>query len=208
MAADHPLKEAAQTMVEEQVGGLPVVDADGTLVGIITEADFVRREAVTAGRLRLLGALLHRTEVPEADTVGEVMTRSPVTVSPDMELGEAARLMVKHAVKRLPVVEDGSLVGIVSRADVMEAFARSDEQIADEIRDDVMDRILFMDRDAIDVTVVEGVVALSGRVEARSDYRSLIELSRRVDGVIRVIHDDLTFTLDDRIGVDPQAPRL
>ncbi len=90
----------------------------------------------------------------------------------------------------------------------MEAFARSDDRIAREIAEDVMQRILFMEPDAVDVVVADGVVNLSGLVASRSEYRSLIELSKRVDGVIRVDHDDLGYTLDDRIGVDPQAPRL
>lgn len=209
VSADDPLKEAAHRMVEAGVGGLPVLDADGTLVGIITEADFLKREAASAGRFRLLGALLRRDEVPEADTVGEAMTRNPKTVLPEMELGEAARLMVKHGVKRLPVVDaGGALVGIVSRADVLEAFNRSDERIAREIREEVMHRILFLDRDAIDVAVADGVVTLVGRTETRTEYRTLIELAKRVDGVIRVSDDGLSFDVDDRIGLDPQAPRL
>lgn len=206
---DDPLKEAAHQMVEAGVGGLPVVNADGKLVGIITEADFLKRQAASAGRFRLLGALLRRDEVPEADTVGQVMTRELKTVLPEMELGEAARLMVKHSVKRLPVVDaGGSVVGIVSRADVMKAFNRSDERIAREIREEVMRRILFLERDAIDVSVADGVVTLAGRTETRTEYRTLIELSKRVDGVIRVVDDELSFDVDDRIGPDPQALRL
>lgn len=209
VSVDDPLKAAAHRMVEAGVGGLPVLDAEGALVGIITEADFLKREAAAAGRFRLLGALLRRDEVPEADTVGQAMTRDPKTVLPEMELGQAARLMVKHSVKRLPVVDTGgSLVGIVSRADVLEAFSRSDERIAREIREEVMHRILFLDRDAIDVAVDDGVVTLKGRTETRTEYRTLIELSKRVDGVIRVIDEELSFDVDDRIGPDPQAPRL
>lgn len=205
----EPLKAAATRMVEAGVGGLPVLNDEGRLVGIITEADFLKREAASAGRFRLLGALLRRQEVPEAETVGDAMTRNPKTVLPEMELGEAARLMVKHSVKRLPVVDaNGALAGIVSRADVMEAFSRSDERIAREIREEVMHRILFLDPDDIDVSVHDGVVTLGGRTDTRTEYRTLIELSKRVDGVIRVDDEHLSFDVDDRIGPDPQAPRL
>lgn len=204
-----PLKEAANQMVEAGVGGLPVLDRDGALVGIISEADFLKREAAAAGRFRLLGALLRRHEVPEADTVGEAMTRQPKTISPDAELGEAARQMVKHTVKRLPVVDaGGALVGIVSRADVMEAFARGDERIAEEIRRDVVDRILSLGPDTVSVSVDDGVVHLAGTTPTRTEYRTLVEFAKRVDGVIRVDADRLGFEIDDRIGPDLQAPRL
>lgn len=204
-----PLKEAARQMVEAGVGGLPVLDQDGAMVGIISEADFLKREAASAGRFRLLGALLRKQEVPEADTVGEAMSRGPKTIGPDAELGEAARRMVRHSVKRLPVVDrGGALVGIVSRADVMEAFARADGRIADEINDDIVDRILGLDPAAVSLSVQDGVVRLAGSTPTWTDRRTLVELAKRVDGVIRVDSEDVRFELDDRLGSDPTAPRL
>lgn len=186
---DESLKQAAAKMVQAQVSGLPVLDADGKLVGIITEADFLRHEAsrAGAGRTSLLGALFDRQPPPEPLTVKESMTEDPVVVLPDVSLAEAARVMAAKGVKRLPVVDtEGRLMGIVSRADVVTAFTRPDELIEDEIREDVIRRILFLDPDSISVEVDEGEVTLSGELDNESDSRLLEELVRRLDGVTRV----------------------
>lgn len=192
---DESLKQAAAKMVQARVSGLPVLDEAGKLIGIITEADFVRQEAARgeAGHMSLLGALFERREPPEPFTVGEAMTENPVVIRPDASLGEAARLMAAKGVKRLPVVDaDGRLMGIVSRADVVAAYTRPDELIEDEIREDVLRRILFLDPYSIDVDVKEGVVTLAGELVSQSDVRLLVELVRRLDGVIRV-DDRLTW---------------
>ncbi len=185
---DESLKHAASKMVQARVSGLPVLDEEGMLIGIITEADFLRHEANReAGGTSLLGALFERRQPPEPLTVGESMTRNPVVVLPDVTLAEAARLMASKGVKRLPVVDtEGKLMGIISRADVVAAFTRPDEVIEDEIREDVVRRVLFIDPASIDVDVSEGVVTLRGEMESQSDVRLLEELVRRLDGVTRV----------------------
>lgn len=183
------LKQAAAKMVQAQVSGLPVLDADGKLIGIITEADFLRHEASRAdsGKTSLLGALFESRMPPEPLTVKESMSENPVVVMADVTLAEAARLMASKGVKRLPVVDtEGRLVGIVSRADVVAAYTRPDELIEDEIREDVIRRILFLDPDSISVDVDEGVVTLGGEIDNQSDSRLLEELVRRLDGVTRV----------------------
>lgn len=195
------LKEAARRMVRRGVSGLPVLDADGLLVGIITEADFLAREAdrsETRGRRRLLDALYSDTDpVPDDNTVGGAMTPHPTVIYPDASLTEAARVMVSHGVKRLPVVDDeGKLLGVISRADVVNAFTRPDDVIEEEIRQDVLKRVLFVDPDEIDVIVEEGVVTLGGTLPSRSDVRLLTELTRRLDGVVRV-DNQTDFEVDD-----------
>lgn len=134
------LKEAAREMVERGVSGLPVVDGAGNLVGIITEADFLSRELGRSGRRRLLDSLFVGDTPPhEAETVAEAMSTSPVVIYPDASITEAARVMVGHGVKRLPVVdEEGLLIGVVSRADVVNAFTVPDDVIEDEIREDIV----------------------------------------------------------------------
>ena len=127
---DTPLKEAARLMVGNHVSGLPVIDASGRLAGILTEGDFLRREA-SRGRPRrasLLRVLFGDLKATEAETAGEAMTKSVVTISPSATIGEAARVMASRKVKRLPVVDaDRELVGIISRADVVNAFTKPDD---------------------------------------------------------------------------------
>ena len=181
------LKEAARTMVGAGVSGLPVVDESGTLVGIITEADFLEREADRSQR-RLLSAMIEeRGPIVDAETVGEVMTRDPVVIFPEASVTEAARVMAHHHVKRLPVVDaNGALVGIISRADVVAVFTRPDDVIEDEIREDIVKRVLLLEADSLDVDVTNGVVTISGRAPTATDARLLEALVRRIDGVVRL----------------------
>jgi CBS domain-containing protein len=194
------LKEAARTMTDLGVSGLPVLNAEGRIVGIITEADFLAREAGRAEprRRRLLDALFSEPQIAEAETVEQAMTLDPVVIYPEASLTEAARVMVNHGVKRLPVVDaDGGLRGVISRADVVAAFTRPDDVIEDEIREDVIRRILFLEDGVVDVVVTDGVVTLKGTVPTKSDARLLEELTRRLDGVVR-LQSNVEFEVDDQ----------
>lgn len=197
VSPEESLKAAARLMVERGVSGLPVVNAAGKLVGIITEADFLEREADRSQR-RLLDALMHKPDtVSEAETVGEVMSTHPVIIYPEASVTEAARVMSHHHVKRLPVVNDeGQLQGIVSRGDVVTVFTRPDDVIEDEIREDIIDRVLLLDGDSLDVKVVDGIVRLAGVLPTRTDKRLLEEMVRRIDGVVRM-ESDVSFEIDD-----------
>ena len=190
---DTPLKEAARLMVRHKVSGLPVVSG-GKVVGIVTEGDFLRQEADRDQpyRFSLLDALFgdEPAPPPAAETVGQVMTEQVLTVAPEASLSEAAR--------RLPVVgPDGALLGVISRADVVNAFTKPDEVIEDEIREDIVRRLLFLDPAAVRVSVKDGVVSLAGELENRTEAHLLEELTRRLDGVIRV-DSQLTFEVDDQ----------
>jgi CBS-domain-containing membrane protein len=200
---DAGLKEAARRMLQAGVSGLPVVDDRGIVIGIITEADFVEAEAARSWgrqRRRLLGAVVGEHRPALAKTVAEVMTRRPIVIDQDSDVTEAARKMAEHGVKRLPVVTpDGRLVGIVSRSDIVMAFARPDEVIEDEIRNDIVERILLLDPQTVDVVVSEGAVTLRGEVPNRSDARILEELVARLEGVIGVAAE-LRWSVDDRAG--------
>jgi len=200
VSPETSLKEAARLMVQFNVSGLPVV-SDGQLVGVLTEADFLDQEAAKEKRyrFRLLDALFGDAPAPMAgaESVGEVMTRDVLTVAPEASLSEAARIMAKHGVKRLPVLEDGVLVGVIARADVVGAYAKPDDVIEDEIREDVLRRLLFVDPARIQVSVTEGVVALSGVLENRTEAHLLEELASRITGVVRV-ESKVTFEVDDQ----------
>lgn len=187
---DTGIKEAARLMFRHRVSGLPVVDAGGRLVGIITEADFLRIEVARDGE-----------ETPEPiERVSQVMSEDVVTIPPDAEISDAARLMASNDIKRLPVIgEDRRLLGIISRMDVVAVFTRPDEVVEDEIREDLLRRVLFIDPDEIEVTVANGVVRFSGQIGTRNESRILEELARRLDGVTRV-DNQLTWRVDDTRG--------
>ena len=204
VTADMSLKEAARTMTDLGVSGLPVLDDAGAIIGIITEADFLAREAGRSEprRRRLLDALFNEPQIAEAESVEEAMTLDPVVIYPEASLTEAARVMVNHGVKRLPVVDsEGHLRGVISRADVVAAFTRPDDIIEDEIREDVIRRILFLEADSVEVVVDDGVVRLSGAVPTKSDARLLEELTRRLDGVVR-LESNIKFEVDDQRSVE------
>lgn len=201
VSPDTLLKEAARTMVRSKVSGLPVL-VDGVLVGIVTEGDFLRQEANRGQpyRFSLLDALFGEgpSDPPAAETVAEVMTELVISTAPEVTIGEAARVMANKRVKRLPVVdEDGVLIGIISRADVVNAFTKPDEIIEDEIREDIVRRLLFLDPQDVGVAVDDGVVTLEGEMENRTEAHLLEELARRVEGVVRV-DSQLTFLVDDQ----------
>lgn len=204
---DTSLRDAARIMVEKGISGLPVTNEEGTLVGVVSEGDFLRKE-VDRGDLMgrgLLGVLFdNRDSLAEAETVGEVMAENLFTVSPDATLVEAARTMTTHGVKRLPVVtREGKLVGVISRRDVVAAFTRPDELIEDEIREDILRRLLFLDPALLDISVTAGVVSIAGELPTRTDTRLLEAMVQRTDGVIRA-EIDVTWKVDDtQAGIEP-----
>lgn len=184
---ETPIKAAARLMVRNKVSGLPVCDEDSRVVGIITEADFLRLEV----------AREEADDPQPVERVEQVMHRSVLTITPDARVAEAARIMVVNDVNRLPVTDSaGKSLGIISRLDVVAAFTRPDEIIEDEIREDLLRRVLFVDPDDITVEVTNGVVTLSGEIGTRNEARLLAELGRRLDGVIKV-NNSLTWRLDD-----------
>jgi len=186
---DATLKRVAELMLERRVSGLPVVDADGRVLGVISEADVVSGETGGTGgqgmmaRARALGdpgAL----SIPR--TAGEAMSSPAVTIGPDETVMEAAHQIAARGVNRLPVVdEDGRLVGIIARADVVRAFARSDDEIADAVRAEVR-RSLGHGADAVQVAVIDGEVLLSGEVGTESDAKLAAFFATRVPGVVAV----------------------
>ena len=175
--ASTSITDAARLMFRNRISGLPVCDADSCLIGMITEADFLRLEVDrhTDG------------EMSTVETVGEVMTQNVMTIDPAAELSEVAAVMVKEDINRLPVVDgESKMLGIISRLDVVAAFTRPDDVIEDEIREDVLRRLMAVDLDAIDVKVEAGVVTFTGTIDTKAEAALLEELVRRLDGVLRV----------------------
>jgi CBS domain-containing protein len=191
VAPDMALRDAARTLVDHRVSGVPVV-ADGVVVGVLSEGDIVTKASGGTDR----GGLLTWLFDPGVDnariaakTVGEAMTAPAVTIGPKRPVHEAARTMVEHSINRLPVVENGMLVGIVSRADIVRAFTRTDIELAEEIRDDILRRTFWTEPGTVTVLVSEGRVTLAGQVESEADMEMLPLFVSRVPGVISVTAD-------------------
>lgn len=184
VAPSTTVRDAARMMFRYRVSGLPVVDPDDHLLGIITEGDFLAME-------------VERADTGQAaEFVEEVMSHSVLTVPPDLEIIEAARFMHTNDVKRVIVVEDDKMVGIISRFDVVAGFTRPDDLIEDEIREDLIRRVLFVDPETVDVVVSNGVVTLFGKIGTRTEVRLMEELTRRLDGVVDV-ENKLQWRIDD-----------
>lgn len=206
VAPDTSLRDAAAVLLDQGVSGLPVTDDEGRLVGIITEADFVAAEAERgdSGRHRILAALLGRehSALGSAERVGDVMARSVETVHETDTVAAVAHAMLRHKVKRLPVVDrTGKLVGIVSRADVVKSFVREDVSIVADVETLLANRVIIVEPGAVTVTSNGGVVGLEGEVETRSEAEALAEIVAHLDGVLRV-ENRLRWKVDDDVPED------
>jgi CBS domain-containing protein len=133
---DTPILAAARLMLENHISGLPVVDVSARVVGILSEVDLLREDGKSADGSPWL-QMVAGTDGPTRDPVqlgarkvDEIMSREPVTVAPDASIAQACRLLAQHRIKRLPVIRDGALVGIIGRADMVRAFAQSAEKQA------------------------------------------------------------------------------
>lgn len=197
---DTPLKDVAAALVERGISGLPVCDADGAVVGVLSEADLLVKQGGSPERSGGLFAWLVETaSAPDlaklrAHTAGEAMTSPAVTVETASPVSEAARTMVSLGVNRLPVVEDGRLVGIVTRADLVRLFTRSDEEIARDIRQDVVKR-LWIAPERIEVEVEQGEVVLRGEVDTEVEAGLLEKRIPLVAGVVGV-RSELSWAVD------------
>ncbi|WP_457032919.1 CBS domain-containing protein [Kitasatospora sp. P5_F3] len=197
-------KEIAVLLAEHDITSVPVVDDQDRPVGLVSEADLLINEAAEEDPAGLL--LTPRLSPGDrarsrATTAEGLMTRPAVCARPEWTVVEAARLMHRKHLKRLPVTDEaGRLVGIVSRSDLLRVFLRHDQAIREEIRGDILVGTLGIPADGLDVRVHEGEVTLRGTVEYRSLLPVIERLCRGVDGVITV-----TTRLDYRTDRTPAA---
>ncbi|MFE1896979.1 CBS domain-containing protein [Streptomyces yangpuensis] len=163
-------KEIARLLKEFDITALPVIDENGRPVGVVSEADLLRRRPAGG-----------------AATAGDLMTSPAVTARPEWSVVRAARIMQRHGVKRLPVVdEEGRVVGILSRSDLIQLFLRHDHAIQEEILEDVLTRTLHLAPSAVTVDVDEGLVTLSGTVPQPGLLPLVVRLCQSTDGVVDV----------------------
>ena len=190
---DTTFKELAAVLRRYRVSALPVVDDAGRVIGVVSEADLLAKEALADPGV--MAEVLHRKDVRKAEglTAGDLMTSPPVTAAPEDPIGQAARMMHFMRVKRLPVVNSGGqLVGIVSRSDVLAVFDRPDEDIRTEIVDSMLLHEFLIDPRLFKVTVESGVVTMEGTPETAALGRALVRKARHVPGVVAV-RDRLTY---------------
>jgi len=181
-------KDILRVMRHRHFSAFPVLDDQDRVVGVVSEDDLLVKEGYSDAA-RGPGFLASRSDRARAGalTAAELMTRPPITISPDATVAEAARIMHARHVKRLPVVTPGDkLVGIVSRTDILGVYDRPDDDIRREIEEQVITSAFALDSLAFSVTVTDGVVTLAGQIEREPVALSLLQAVRQVDGVVAV----------------------
>lgn len=198
---DAAFKDIVRTLQDRQVSALPVVDGGGRVLGVVSEADLLHKEEFRDSDPDQYTQLRRLSDLAKAGSVtaGELMTRPALTVTADATLAQAARTMARARVKRLPVVDaDGRLEGVVSRVDLLKVFLRGDEEIAEEVRREVVAYLFPEPGPAVRVDVLDGVVRLGGQIRDKSLVPVAARLVRAVEGVV-----DVVFELD---GKDTSTP--
>jgi CBS domain-containing protein len=196
VSPETPLKDVARLLVERHISGVPVADPTGRLLGVVSEGDFISKEVAAASGLTtprhhfLRGddkneaALIARGN---ALTAGEAMSSPAITIAPDSSLAQAAQVMGRNGIKRLPVVEDERVVGILSRADVVRSFTRDDAQIGQDVH------AALRAVDSIEISVCDGVVTLAGSVSHESIVQTIRTLTASIPGVAAVDATGITW---------------
>jgi CBS domain-containing protein len=219
VSPDATIVEAANIMLQRHVSGLPVVK-DDELVGIVSEGDFIRRSEIGTQHKRgrwlrfILGPSQSASDFvhEHGRRVFEVMTKDPLTITEDTALAEIVNMMEKNNVKRLPVVRDGTLVGIVSRANLLQAVASLAREVPDPTADDdhIRERIITaMEKNdwcpfGLGVIVKDGIVHLSGVITEERSRQAAVVAAENVQGVKKV-HDHLCW-VDTMSGMYIDSP--
>ncbi|MER7181353.1 CBS domain-containing protein [Streptomyces hyaluromycini] len=210
----HPetsFKDVVRLLDRHRISGLPVVDHDDKVVGVVSQTDLVRRQAARSPDDRSRRSRRHPSSrlrrprsgaVARAVTARDLMSTPAITVHPEQRIADAARVMERHGVERLPVVdEEDRLIGIATRRDLLRVFLRTDEEIGREVREEVLDLALGLPAADVTVSVRDGMVTLAGVVPHHGDIPTAIRLTYRVDGVVGVVNG-LTCRVDDTHAAD------
>jgi CBS domain-containing protein len=217
---ESKIVEAANTMLQKHVSGLPVVDASGKLVGILSEGDFIRRSEIGTQRKRgqflrfILGPGKAASDFvhEHGRKVSEIMTPEPLTITEDTALEDIVALMERKSIKRLPVVRGDTIVGIVSRSNLLQAVASLAREIPDPTADDdhIRDRVIdALEKNdwcpfGLSVVVRDGIVHLSGVITEERSRKAAVVAAENVAGVNKV-HDHLCW-VDTMSGMYLNSP--
>jgi len=205
VAPDTPFQQVVTLLLTHRISGVPVVDEEGSLLGIVTEADLIRKEESPAPQppiIRWHGASLwleravDRYQKVIASTASELMSENVVTAREDTSVHELAHLMLSRGINRVPIIRDRCVVGIVTRADVLKVFARSDATIESAVRD-TLAHDLWIDPADLTISCSGGVVTMAGQVDRLSDRELVVKWIRSIDGVVNVRATALTYRIDD-----------
>jgi CBS domain-containing protein len=186
---DASFKEMADMLRHTRISAFPVIDSANCVIGLVSEADLLVKEAVQATGTSIVAALRHVGEEGKAAgvTAADLMTHPAITIGPDASVAVAARVMYDRRIKRLPVVDAaGRLLGIISRSDVLAVFSRPDEEIRDEIVHRVLPAGAVTKAADFEVTVRDGIVTISGPPQTEQTARALLDAARHVQGVVAV----------------------
>jgi CBS domain-containing protein len=203
-------KRIATLLAEHRVSALPVLDADGRVIGVVSEADLLTKESCSqdapSSRPAVSLGEHHARLKARAAVAAELMSAPAITVAAGMSVAEGARRMERARVKRLPVVDaQGHLAGIVSRADILRIFLRPDAELREDVRELLVDQF-WIEPTGWSVYVEDGVVRLAGRMETRSTVQIAANAVHRIDGVVSV-ENELTYVFDDtKLRPAPDAP--
>ena len=188
---ETPLKEVARLLIDPGISGVPVVDGSGAVLGVISEGDFLLKEAHGSTDHRTLWSRLRgrqeADDIAVATTAGDLMTAPALTVDAGRSLHAAAALMATRDVNRLPVVDDGRLVGIVTRADVLRAYVRTDAELLAEIAD------ALRAMGSVQASVQDGVATLHGTVADAAMAATVREIVGAIDGIVAVEDADVVW---------------
>jgi CBS domain-containing protein len=188
-------KEMAGLLSTSRISALPVLGEADRVIGVVSEADMLIKEADQASYPGFFTGLRRRRDHEKAAGVSaaDLMTSPAIVIRPDEPVQHAARLMYDRGVKRLLVVDDaGHLLGIVSRSDVLGVFGRPDEEICREVRGQVILQTFLTDPGLFDVTVRDGIVTIEGQPETADLGKEIVDAVRRLDGVVAV-QDQLSY---------------
>jgi CBS domain-containing protein len=205
-----PYKEIVEKLSEHSCSAVPVVDAHGKVVGVVSEADLLHKLEFTGlePHVHLLERRQRRVARAKAsgDVARDLMSSPAFTVSAGASVSAVAKMMDDAQIKRLPVVdEQGHLIGIVARRDLLRVYLRTDEAIRDEVAQQVLRRTLWIDPATIEVAVDRGQVTLTGNVDRRSTAQIAVRLCESVAGVVEVL-DQLTYSFDDTGEINRHNP--
>ena len=172
---DEPLKELAGALIRNRIGGVPVTDADGHVLGIVSESD--------------LQPTKEEAPLRPIRTAADVMTRPVITLTEDDTVTQAARILQRHRVKRAPVLRQGRVVGMITRSDLLRPYLRTDSEIRADVEQVLLGDGLGLIRDGLQVRVENGVVCLQGLVADGRQQAVTVRLARGVEGVIDVLDE-------------------
>ncbi|MER6102905.1 CBS domain-containing protein [Streptomyces sp. NPDC001832] len=202
ISPDTPFKEITSVLTTHGISAVPVVDTRGVPMGLVSEADLLRKPAEQpdrCGEQEAPPGWPHERAKARAENAAGLMTTPVVTAHADWPVPQAARTMDRHRVRRLLVVDETDrVIGIVSRSDLLRVFLRPDEEIREEIRDDVLKGMLRLGGTEVQVQVHDGVVTLRGEVGNRSTAQIAEHLANGVDGVVTV-RPLIDYAVDDMV---------